>query len=247
MRSAIENDRFRLYYQPIFSLEATIPRLARCELLLRLLDENDDLVPPSSFIPAAERYGIMAAIDRWVVSTAFRHFDHLFPAWETPQIAINLSGNTLSDEGLLGFLTGQFEKHGVSPEHVCFEITETAAIRNRLEAAQVIGSIRELGGHFALDDFGFGLSSFTYLKTLPVDYLKIDGSLVRQVAEDKTDFAMVEAINRLAHAMDIKTVAEYVQSQACLDSLRALGVDYAQGYALGRPMPVAALAGVTAK
>ncbi len=243
MRSAIENDRFRLYYQPIYSLERPTPCISRFELLLRLLDESGKLVPPSSFIPAAERYGIMAAIDRWVITTAFRRFRTLFPGQETVQISINLSGNTLSDERLFSFLEHEFAEHGVSPENICFEITETAAIRNRLEAANLIGSVRELGGHFALDDFGSGLSSFAYLKTLPVDYLKIDGSLVRNIATDNTDLAMVEAINRLAHAMGIQTVAEYVENEACLDVLRSLGVDYAQGYALGRPMPVADFAG----
>jgi len=236
MRSALEHDRFRLHCQPIFSLMGPEPKPVRYELLLRLLDDEGELVLPGGFIPAAERYGIMDAIDRWVIRTAFRDIERLFPGRRPPPIAINLSGNSLNDDGLLCFLKEQFSEHGLSPGQICFEITETAAVRNLAAAARVINAIRDLGGHFALDDFGTGLSSFAYLKNLPVDYLKIDGSLVRNIAQEANDRAMIEAINQVAHRLGIQTVAEYAETRAAVDVLKELNVDYAQGYALGRPM-----------
>lgn len=240
MRSALERNRFRIYCQPIFSLSSGEPRPARYELLLRLLDDDDQIVLPGSFIPSAERYGIMQSIDRWVVRTAFRDFEALFSGQRDTMISINLSGNSLNNGDLFTFLGEAFSEYAISPAQVCFEITETAVIRNLTAAGRLISSIRDLGGQFALDDFGVGLSSFAYLKNLPVDYLKIDGSLVRNISVDRNDRAMVEAINQVAQRLGMKTVAEYAETEAAVNVLREIDVDFAQGHALGRatPLPV---------
>jgi EAL domain-containing protein (putative c-di-GMP-specific phosphodiesterase class I) len=205
-------------------------------VLLRLRD-GGDLVLPHAFIPAAERYGLMAAIDRWVVRRAFRRCTRIFGAESNVEIAINLSGNSLSDDSLLDFLTEQFAASTVSPGQVCFEITETSAIRNLGKAAEFLTEIKKMGCRFALDDFGAGLSSFTYLKTFPADYLKIDGSFVRDMADSAIDQAMVAAINEVGHTLGMKTIAESVESEVVAERLATLGVDWAQGYALGVPVP----------
>jgi EAL domain-containing protein (putative c-di-GMP-specific phosphodiesterase class I) len=188
----------------------------------------------AAFIPAAERYGLMGAIDRWVIQTAFREYANGI-SQTGAQIAINLSGNSLSDESLLGFIEAQFAEHAFSPERVCFEITETAAIQNLRHAVELMATLKRHGSQLALDDFGSGLSSFHYLKTLPIDYLKIDGSFVKDMIENANDCALVAAINQMSHTIGIQTVAEYAHSQAIIERLRELGVDYAQGYYFGRP------------
>ncbi|MCB1759942.1 MAG: EAL domain-containing protein [Gammaproteobacteria bacterium] len=235
MRSAIEQNRFRLYGQPIFSLEDETPKMQWCEVLLRMIDQDNNLVLPGSFVPVAERFDHMDQIDRWVIRTVFRDYKKLFPDESQANLAINLSGNLLGDDKLLPFLREQFDTHEIDPERVCFEVTETAAIRNISAATQLINAIREIGGKFALDDFGSGLSSFAYLKSLPVNYIKIDGKLVRRIAEESGDRAMVEAVNQLAHRMGMQTVAEYVETPECIQVLREIGVDYAQGFALAKP------------
>ena len=238
MRNAIERNRFRLYCQPIVPLGTAEPLSEHYEILLRLLDDRDQLVIPGGFIPAAERYGIMNAIDRWVVRTTFRDLEKLFPGRSGPTISINLSGNSLNDDDLLPFLKEMISIYCIDPQQICFEITETAAIRNLTAAGRLIRAMRDVGGHFALDDFGTGLSSFAYLKNLPVDYLKIDGSLVRNISNSDNDRVIVETIHQLAHRLGIETIAEYAETPAALAVLRELGVDYAQGYALGRAVPL---------
>jgi diguanylate cyclase (GGDEF)-like protein/PAS domain S-box-containing protein len=238
MRNAIERNRFRLYCQPIVSLSTAVPLSAHYEILLRLLDDRGQLIIPGGFIPAAERYGIMSAIDRWVVRSTFQDFDKLFPGRSGITISINLSGNSLNDDDLLTFLKEMISIYRIDPQQICFEITETAAIRNLTAAGRLVRAMRDLGGHFALDDFGAGLSSFAYLKNLPVDYLKIDGSLVCNIPKSDHDRAIVEALNQLAHRLGIETVAEYAETPATLSVLQELGVDYAQGYALGRAVPL---------
>jgi EAL domain-containing protein (putative c-di-GMP-specific phosphodiesterase class I) len=203
-----------------------------------MIDSTGATVQPGYFIPVAERFGMMDKIDNWVIQHTFAAYHSLFPDDASPSISINLSGNLLGEEKLLRFLHEQFETHKVEPNKVCFEITETAAIRNISAAKLLIKELRTQGCKFALDDFGSGLSSFGYLKALPVDYLKIDGSLVRRIAEESIDRAMVEAINGLAHQMGMRTIAEHVESTQCLQVLREIGVDCAQGYALGIPMRV---------
>ena len=241
LRDALEQDRFRLHYQPIVPLNAPDPRPTRYEALLRVVykgspEENTELVLPAAFIPAAERYGLMSAIDRWVIQAAFR--DYAGGIGQTgARIAINLSGNSLSDETLLAFIEAQFVHHAFPPEQVCFEITETAAIHNLRRATELMTALKRRGCEFALDDFGSGLSSFHYLKTLPVDYLKIDGSFVKDMIENAHDCALVAAINQMSHTLGIQTIAEYTHSPAIVECLRGLGVDYAQGYFFGQPAP----------
>jgi diguanylate cyclase (GGDEF)-like protein/PAS domain S-box-containing protein len=241
LRDAIEDDRFCLYCQPIKPLRDDADVRERYEILLRKIDVEGQLLLPGSFIPAAERYGLMAEIDRWVIQQAFRHCTRLFRDNPGLEISINLSGNSLSDDHFPGFLRRQFSRSRIPAGRICFEITETAAIQNISQATQIISDIRKRGSRFALDDFGSGLSSFNYLKTLPVDYVKIDGRFVRDMVENAVDHAMVAAINQVGHVMGIKTIAEYAHNEAILERLSALGVDYAQGYAVGAPVPLASI------
>ncbi len=238
LRETLEQGRFCLYSQPIVALAPATYPSAHCELLLRLVGTEGELLLPQAFIPAAERYGLMAAIDRWVIHTVLHGCSGAFGARPDLELAINLSGNSLSDESLLDFIQQQLATSALSPRQICFEITETAAIQHLHRAGHLIAELRTLGCRFALDDFGSGLSSFTYLKQLPVDYLKIDGAFVRDIAEDIIDHAMVAAINQIGHTMGIQTIAEWAESDAIVEQLRSLGVDYAQGYAMGPPTPL---------
>lgn len=238
---ALQEDRFRIYCQPIVALSPDNTEALHYELLIRLTDPQGDLIMPANFIPAAERYGLMTSLDRWMISTAFHSYNDIFGEQSGVQIAINLSGNSLNDDSLLGYIKGEIAKTGISPSNVCFEITETAAISNLDQVSQLILDLKRIGCRFALDDFGSGLSSFTYLKNLPVDYLKIDGSFVHDMIDDTIDHAMVEAINQVGHIMGIGTIAECAESIEVVDMLRELGVDYAQGYAMGSPVPIEGL------
>ncbi|MGE5028030.1 MAG: EAL domain-containing protein, partial [Betaproteobacteria bacterium] len=233
---AFEKERFQLYYQPIVPISGTPKEEQHFEILLRMLDEDNRLVPPGSFIPAAERYNLMTEIDRWVVHNAL---NWLIAHTEQPVIcAINLSGQSVNDDRFLGFLIDQIKGTGVPPHKICFEITETSAISNLSKASSFIKTIKALGCSFSLDDFGSGMSSFSYLKNMPVDYLKIDGSFVRDMINDPIDCAMVESINNIGHVLGIKTIAEFVENQEILDKLHAIGVDYAQGYGIAKPSPL---------
>jgi EAL domain-containing protein (putative c-di-GMP-specific phosphodiesterase class I) len=203
-----------------------------------MIDEQGQLVMPGAFIPAAERYNLMPAIDRWVVRTAFSKLAQLRDVGQTrpgDMCAINISGASLGDDKVLEFVMEQFAQFGIAYSSICFEITETAAISVIAKAAQFMHELRKLGCKFSLDDFGAGMSSFAYLKHLPVDFLKIDGSFVKDMATDPIDAAMVEAINRIGHVMGKLTIAEFVENQDVLAALRRIGVDYAQGYGIARP------------
>jgi diguanylate cyclase (GGDEF)-like protein/PAS domain S-box-containing protein len=243
LREALEQYRFRLYAQAIRSATDPDGQVVHYEVLVRLLDENGELLLPGSFIPAAERFGLMIEVDRWVISEALRQYSSLGIADGGPGLAINLSGDSLSDDRLVDFVCVLLAATAVPAHCVCFEVTETAAI-NRLAIAQkVITDLRDLGCRFALDDFGSGLSSFTYLKHLPVDYLKIDGSFIRDMHWDEVDRAMVKSINDIGHTMGIATVAECVESEEILAAVRQVGIDFVQGYAVGRPRPLPELVG----
>ncbi len=238
---ALAEERFCLYFQRIMPLTPAVGQV-HGEVLLRMVDEQGQLVSPAAFIPAAERYKLMPAIDRWVIRTAIATMAQKLRG--TPGetsctgISINLSGQSLCDDQLLEFIIEQFQQRGVEAARVCFEITETAVIANLPRAIQLMVSLRDIGCRFALDDFGSGLSSFAYLKQLPVDYLKIDGSFVRGMLEDPIDHAIVDSINQIGHVMGIQTIAEFVENAAMVLQLKALGVDYAQGYGVARPEPL---------
>jgi diguanylate cyclase (GGDEF)-like protein/PAS domain S-box-containing protein len=231
---AFDENRFVLYFQSVIPLSVT-NELPYREVLVRMLDEEGDLIPPMAFIPAAERYGVMSSVDRWVVKTAFAWLSG-HPSEE--RLAINISSQSLGDEDFLDFVMEQFKASHLSPRRICFEITETAAIANWNRATHFISALRTLGCRFALDDFGSGMSSFAYLKNLPIDFIKIDGAFVRDMIDDEVDFAMVEAVNRIGHVMGIRTTAEYVENDEILEKLRELGVDYAQGFGLHTPQPL---------
>jgi len=248
IRRALEENRFRLYRQAIVPAQKTRQHIDYCEVLLRLVDEAGKVILPGAFLPAAERYGLMPAIDRWVVGTLFATCgDKLKKQWETVcQSAdydcihtVNLSGMTLSDHAFLDFVRDQLQQWNVPPAMICFEITETAAIANLPHAMHFIRELKALGCRFALDDFGSGVSSFAYLKNLPVDFLKIDGGFVRDMVTDPIDSAMVEAINNIGHVMGIRTIAEFVENPAILEKLERMGVDFAQGFDIEEPAPLA--------
>ncbi len=241
---ALQEDRFALFWQPIRAVSSDEKECVRVELLLRMIEENGEIVSPGRFLPAAERYNLISRLDRWAVRSAFSWFATQGPrASELDYFALNLSGQSLGDEGFLEFIQQQLSEPGISGDCVCFEITETAAISNLTSARRFIGALKAIGCRFSLDDFGSGLSSFAYLKSLPVDYLKIDGAFVRDVVTDPVDLAMVRSINDMGHALGKRTVAEFVEGAAILRTLKdEVGVDYGQGYHFGRPRPLDELA-----
>ncbi len=238
---ALDEGHFVLFAQPIASIGTGEEKCGHYELLLRMKDNNGNLIAPGSFLPAAERYGLMPTLDHWVVGKAI---DTLAEAWKNDPsfsistFGINISGAVLSDNSLLKHVKQALDAHGLPPSLLCFEITETVAIANFSHANRFVNELKEMGCRFALDDFGSGFASFSYLKTLPVDYLKIDGSFVRHLTENPVDQTMVEVINQLGHVMGLETIAEFVETQDVLDVLQTLGVDYAQGYYIGKPMPL---------
>lgn len=237
IKNALEDGRFVLHQQNMRSLSLLNGTQNCAEFLVRMLDENDNIIMPGAFIPAAERYGIMSLLDRWVVRSAIEYLATCFPEGEEDASVffINLSGNSLNDSGFSDYIRQQITHYNIAPGLLCFEITETAAISNLSEAVNFISEIRGFGCQFALDDFGAGLSSFSYLRTLPVDYLKIDGSFVRDIAIDPMNFAIVHAINEIGHVAGLHTIAEFVENDETLESLREIGVDIAQGYCIARP------------
>lgn len=238
---ALEDNRFRLFYQPIVPIaksgRISHSLVTHAEVLLRLEDETGKIVSPMAFIPAAERYHLMHKIDRWVIQTLFRQIAQQ-PHCAEPVYAVNLSGASLNDEQFITFVQEQFAVTGIAPESICFEITETVAITNLSKAAAVMRLLKSTGCSFALDDFGSGMSSFAYLKNLPVDYLKIDGTFVREIVNDPIAASMVEAIAKIAKVMGIKTIAEFVEDDLILAKLQVLEVDYAQGYGISPPLPL---------
>jgi|GEM_PF-906498 len=241
---ALEDNLFCLYTQKIISIEKKSD-YDRCEILLRLIDESTNIISPGAFLPAAERYDLMPAIDHWVITTFLANYEIYFQSRKEQQLssptriyAINLSGASISSKEFAVFLEEQFDRHSVPPETICFEITETVAISNLDNAVTLIEKLKKLGCSIALDDFGSGMCSLTYLKNLPVDYLKIDGSFIQNIVDDHVDYATVECFNHISKIMKIRTIAEFVENDAILQKLEEIGIDYAQGYGIERPKPL---------
>ena len=240
LQKALDEDRFRLYHQIIKPLDASNSEPPWSELFIRLIDEEGKLVYPGSFIPAAERYGLIPTIDRWVLRTAL----HLLADGgntviaDNSRFAINLSGLSLGAEGFLDFVVDELDKTRIPPDRVFFEITETSAIANLPTAMRFISVLKGMGCRFVLDDFGQGLSSFGYLKNLPLDFLKIDGGFVREMVADPIQAALVASIHEIGEVMGLGTIAESVEDEATLEALRQIGVDYVQGYLFQRPRPL---------
>lgn len=236
IREALEENRFEIYGQAIAPLQAG-GNHDHFEILVRLRDRDGTLVSPGVFIPAAEKYGLIIAIDRWVVEHALDTMQGLDHRAGAPAVScsINLSGTSIGDKGFLNFIVTTIKKAALDPRRLTFEITETAAISNLSRALHFMSTVRALGCSFALDDFGVGTSSFGNLRTLPVDYVKIDGSFVRSIDSNKLNFAVVRSINEIGHLMGLKTVAEFVETGAVRDLLKATGIDYAQGFDIDKP------------
>jgi diguanylate cyclase (GGDEF)-like protein len=238
LRLALQEGRFVLYAQPIRPVAEDDARASHQELLVRMLDEHGAVVPPMAFIPAAERYSMMPLIDAWVVEHAFSRISALGPGGGT--FAINVSGMSIADERFLEFVREQFRRYAMPSRSICFELTETAAVANFDKAARFFGEMKSLGCLFSLDDFGAGMSSFGYLRHLPVDFIKIDGSFVKDLGRDPVDLATVRAINDVGHVMGKQTIAEFVSGEQGLAALREVGVDFAQGNWIEAPRPFVA-------
>ncbi len=233
----LESNAFTLYMQKIAPIAEDLGQNLHYEVLIRMKDEFDDIVMPNAFLPAAERYNLMPKIDRWVVEQVFSNLsDAKDQLDDLGMCSINLSGHSVGDERFLQFVIDQLDRTQMPPHKVCFEITETATIVNLTSATRFIRALKKKGCRFALDDFGSGMSSFLYLKNLPVDFLKIDGGFVKDITHDPMDFALVKSINDIGHVMGMRTIAEFVENEEVLEKLREMGVDYAQGYFVGRPV-----------
>ena len=242
IRSALEEDRFTLYVQPIQPLGGPADGLPNYEVLIRMIGESGEVIPPGAFIPAAERYDLMPSIDHWVVEQLVDAVTGLNCRLQPGQrLFVNLSGQSLCHEETLQGLIQLLRHPGLPQQLFCFEVTETAAIANLTSANHFMQALRQFGCEFALDDFGSGLSSFGYLKHLPVEYLKIDGGFVKDMIKDRIDESMVEAINRIGHIMGMETIAEFVEDDEILQRLVSIGVDFAQGFGIRRPFPISEL------
>jgi diguanylate cyclase (GGDEF)-like protein/PAS domain S-box-containing protein len=242
LSSAFDNDSFLLYAQPIAHV-AGDRVVSHYEVLLRMQEDSGRIIPPGAFIPAAERYNLMPMIDRWVIRNTLTMLREAQGELAFPPVecAINLSGQSLTDDRFLEYVVDLFDETGIPCESISFEVTETAAVANLSRATRFISILRGMGCSFALDDFGAGLSSFGYLKNLPVDYLKIDGAFVRDMVRDQVSRAMVESINEIGHIMGLKTIGEYAEDETALLALGKAGVDFAQGHAISLPQPFSAV------
>lgn len=241
---ALEENRLRLYWQEVRPVAHSEREVCHIEILVRMLDEQGNLILPMAFIPAAERYALMPRLDRWIIQKTMETCGQCMTVLGKKDclFAINLSGVSLKDPVFRNWLIDVLKQHPQISQHLCFEITETAAIGNLSVVNSFIAELQRFGCRFALDDFGSGLSSFSYLKNLKVDYLKIDGAFVQDMDKEALDYSMVEAIQRIASQFGIKTVAEFVESQSVLECLEKIGVDYAQGSYLRKPEPIELLA-----
>ncbi|NND89225.1 MAG: EAL domain-containing protein [Granulosicoccus sp.] len=242
IRKALADDRLSLFYQPIFHIEERSVKMAHCEILLRIRSENGELYSPARFIPIAEKYNIMTEIDQWVFTHVIEWLAEHQHEHVIPRLLVNLSGLSFADDDFSKFIVERLSQGDVDPSHIAFEISEGAAVRNFEKVSTFIERIRALGCELALDDFGSGFSNFAHLKSLSFDYLKIDGSLVRNIATNDIDRDMVAAINQIGHTVGARTIAEFVEDDAALNCLRDMQVDFAQGYGLRMPTPLSQLA-----
>ena len=239
LNAALEQDRFVLYYQPVIPCAKKTPGRKHLEILVRLIDHDGTIISPVSFLPAAEKYNLVTNIDRRVIEHSFKWLaENSGGNNQTITLSVNLSGQAIGSPDMLKFILDMAEASGAPPEQVIFEVTETAAIANITAATSFMLTLRGCGFRFALDDFGSGLSSFTYLKKLPVNFLKIDGVFVRDIQSDPVDYAMVKSISELGHLLGKETIAKFVETIELSDELRKMGIDYVQGHAFGRPQPL---------
>jgi diguanylate cyclase (GGDEF)-like protein len=242
INQAFELGRFRLYRQRIAPIAAGAPRHPNYEVLVRMIDRAGNLVPPTGFMPAAERYNLLTSIERWVVSSLIEYLHNEWTSGAIPRdpgergwYSVNLSGASINDKSLPEFLRNLLTRYQLPAGLLCFEITETTAISNLNTAAELMRELKGMGCRFALDDFGTGMSSFAYLKYLPVDVLKVAGTFITDMATDPMDYAIVDAVNRISHILGMETVAESVENAEALAKIIELGMDYAQGYFIAEP------------
>ena len=236
---ALADERFLLLYQPIVALNADQTRLhRRVEVLLRMLDEDNQVITPGAFLPAASRFGLMTQIDRWVINRVLRAYAHVFMQNPDLVVSLNLSASSIVDESLAEHLQKLFEGSVVNPGQICFEMSEATFSHNLANATRLIDELHAIGCHIAIDNFGSGMANFSVLKDLSLDFIKIDGQLIRDIGSDDVDLTMVTAINKMAHLLEIRTVAENLDSEVVLERLNSIGIDYAQGYYLGDLQPL---------
>ena len=240
IETSLKDQRFKLYIQPIVAVDKNKNTDAMFEVLLRLKDDDGNIISPGEYIPAAERFNLMHAVDVWVVHEVIKKIEAMQQSGEkeTPRIFVNLSANSITDQSFCNYVLGLLKQHPIPRHSICFEITETAAIKNMDQAINFINQLKKAHCLFALDDFGSGMSSFTYLKNLPVDYLKIDGSIVNKMDNDTANQAMVAAINQIGQVMHIETIAEHVENKEIMSALNDIGVTYGQGYYIGKPFSI---------
>lgn len=237
--SALDEDRFTLFAQPIVSLNGTATTATCYEVLVRMRDSDGTILPPSEFIPGAEHFSLIDDLDKWVFSHSLKFLQRLrSEGLPLPLLSVNLSGSTVGDENAIDYILSGFSDTGISPQHIQFEITETAAVKHLQEAKRLISTLRSVGVSIALDDFGSGLSSFAYLKELPIDCLKIDSSFIHTMENSDVDYSVVSTINHLGHIMGVTTVAEGVENENQLRLLKKIGVDYLQGFLFQHPQPL---------
>lgn len=234
INDALINNKFELFFQRINPTIGTSKR-EHVEILLRMRDEAGLLLAPGLFLPAAERFRLMSKIDRWVIKSVFTWLSSRPSLWDSVTLSINLSGESLNDETLYGYIIGLHQKMDFPSEAICFEVTETAAVNNLVIGRELILRLKAYGFTFALDDFGKGFSSYSYLQNLPAEYVKIDGGFVKEMISNKRDHEIVRSIHQISNAMGMKTIAEYVEDDEILAALREIGVDYAQGFGIQRP------------
>ena len=239
LTKALEEDRFALYFQPIVPCASPQGQDKYIEILLRMMDADGAVIDPGEFLCASEKYNLITSIDRWVISHTMEWLagDPACKDWPVT-VAINLSGQSIGNREMLKFIMDEIERTGADPKRIVFEVTETSTISKITPATSFMLTLRGCGFRFSLDDVGSGLYSFAYLKKLPVDFLKIDGSFVRDILADPVDHAMVKSINKLGHLLGKKTMAEMVETQELAEELRKMGVDYVQGYAYAKPQPL---------